>query len=84
MFVPLLMPVAVRESLRSFWPFQELFIEVDAAKEAAQCFAGSGIPAVLPAFPGARDNLGQGLESPLCACDVYKQEKSRSKVEACS
>lgn len=84
MFVPLLMPVVVRESLPSFWPFQELFLKVDAAKEAAQCLAGSGIPAVLPAFPGVRNNLGHGLDSPLCAYDVYKQEKSRSKVETCS
>lgn len=58
----------------SFWPFQELFLKVDAGREAAQCFAGSEIP--LPAFPGVRDNLGQGQESPLCGYDVYKQEKN--------
>lgn len=82
MFVPLLRPVVVRESLSSFWPFQELFLKVDAAKEAAECFAGNGIPAVLPTFPGVRDSLG--LESPLCGYGVYKQEKSNSKVETCS
>lgn len=82
-FVPLLVPVVVRESLLSSWPCQELFFKADAAKGAAQCFAGNGISGVLPALPGVRASLGPGLESPFCGYGVYKQERSRSKVETC-
>lgn len=54
-FLPLLTAVVVRESLLGFWPFQELFLEVDAARGAAQFFAGSEISAL-----GSGTTLGTG------------------------
>lgn len=53
-WVPLLVPVVVRESLLGFWPLQELFLKADAAKESH--FAGSGFQPSL----GSGTTFGMG------------------------
>lgn len=60
LFVPLLIPVLVRESLLSSWSCQELFFKAGAAKGAAQCCAGNGISGVLQPSLGSGTAWGRG------------------------